>query len=77
MKKFIINFALLLVSISGYGQNYVDSIWDFVLNVYLVNRVQTKQFYIQNRTYSISIYGVDISVILTPHFGHIDPPAYS
>jgi len=55
MKKFIIKLALLFVSISTYSQNSADSIFDFILNDYLPNRVQTKNFYIQDRTYNIRL----------------------
>jgi hypothetical protein len=55
MKRFIIKLALLFVSISAYSQNTADSIFDFILYDYLPNRVQTENFYIQNRTYNIRI----------------------
>ncbi len=55
MKKFIIKLALLFVFISGYSQNSADSIFDFILNDYLPNRVQTKKFYIKDRTYDIRL----------------------
>ena len=55
MKKLIIYLAFLFVSISTYSQNSIDSIFDFVLNDYLANRVQTQNFYIQNRTCSIRL----------------------
>ncbi len=57
MRKFIIKLALLFISISTYSQNSVDSIFDFVLNDYIANRVQTQNFYIQNRTYNIHLSG--------------------
>jgi len=55
MRKFVIKLVLLFFSISTYSQNSVDSVFDFVLNNYLSNRVQTKNFYILDRTYNLSL----------------------
>ena len=61
MKKNIFILGLFFISVSLFSQNSADSILDFILNDYLLTRVQTKNLYIENRTNSIclsdSLYG--------------------